>query len=70
MLGSWLVDHTARGLSIREDENPVTGNTSRFAACDSVKPICKTGHPTQRAAAATALSGIAPGRTAGEVLGR
>jgi glutathionylspermidine synthase len=27
VLGSWLVDHTARGLSIREDENPVTGKT-------------------------------------------
>jgi glutathionylspermidine synthase len=30
VLGSWLVDHTACGLSIREDENPITGNTSRF----------------------------------------
>jgi glutathionylspermidine synthase len=30
VLGSWLVDHTPCGLSIREDENPVTGNTSRF----------------------------------------
>ncbi len=28
--GSWLVDHTPCGLSIREDENPITGNTSRF----------------------------------------
>jgi glutathionylspermidine synthase len=30
VLGSWLVDHVPCGLSIREDENPVTGNTSRF----------------------------------------
>jgi glutathionylspermidine synthase len=30
VLGSWLVDHVPCGLSIREDDNPVTGNTSRF----------------------------------------
>jgi len=30
VLGSWLVDHTASRLSIREDENPITGNRSRF----------------------------------------
>jgi glutathionylspermidine synthase len=30
VLGSWLVDHMPCGLSIREDENPITGNTSRF----------------------------------------
>jgi len=30
VLGSWLVDHTPCGLSIREDENPIAGNTSRF----------------------------------------
>jgi len=30
VLGSWLVDHTPCGLSIREDANPITGNTSRF----------------------------------------
>ena len=30
VLGSWLVDHIPCGLSIREDENPITGNTSRF----------------------------------------
>ncbi len=30
VLGSWLVDHTPCGLSIREDEHPITGNTSRF----------------------------------------
>jgi glutathionylspermidine synthase len=30
VIGSWLVDHAACGLSIREDENPITGNTSRF----------------------------------------
>ncbi len=30
VLGSWLINHTPCGLSIREDENPITGNTSRF----------------------------------------
>jgi glutathionylspermidine synthase len=30
VVGSWLVDHTPCGLSIREDEGPITGNTSRF----------------------------------------
>jgi glutathionylspermidine synthase len=30
VVGSWVVDHTPCGLSIREDENPITGNTSRF----------------------------------------
>jgi glutathionylspermidine synthase len=30
VLGSWLIDHTPCGLSIREDETPITGNTSRF----------------------------------------
>jgi len=30
VLGSWLIDHTPCGLSIREDENPITGNSSRF----------------------------------------
>ena len=30
VIGSWLVDHTPCGMSIREDENPITGNTSRF----------------------------------------
>jgi glutathionylspermidine synthase len=30
VLGSWLIDHTSCGLSIREDENPITGNMSRF----------------------------------------
>ena len=30
VIGSWLIDHAACGLSIREDENPITGNTSRF----------------------------------------
>jgi glutathionylspermidine synthase len=30
VLGSWLVDHTPCGLSIREDANPITGNSSRF----------------------------------------
>jgi glutathionylspermidine synthase len=30
VLGSWLVDHTPCGLSIREDASPITGNNSRF----------------------------------------
>jgi glutathionylspermidine synthase len=30
VLGSWLIDHTPCGLSIREDEKPITGNTARF----------------------------------------
>jgi len=30
VLGSWLIDHLPCGLSIREDENPITGNNSRF----------------------------------------
>jgi glutathionylspermidine synthase len=30
VIGSWLVDHTPCGLSIREDEGPITGNNSRF----------------------------------------
>jgi glutathionylspermidine synthase len=30
VLGSWLIDHVPCGLSIREDLNPITGNTSRF----------------------------------------
>lgn len=30
VLGSWIVDGTPRGLSIREDKNPITGNSSRF----------------------------------------
>jgi glutathionylspermidine synthase len=30
VLGSWLVEHVPCGLSIREDDNPITGNTSRF----------------------------------------
>ena len=30
VLGSWLVDHRPCGLSIREDENRITGNTARF----------------------------------------
>ncbi|MCL2716902.1 MAG: glutathionylspermidine synthase family protein [Alphaproteobacteria bacterium] len=30
VLGSWLVDHVPCGLSIREDESPITGNRSRF----------------------------------------
>jgi glutathionylspermidine synthase len=30
VLGSWLIEHTPCGLSIREDENRITGNRSRF----------------------------------------
>jgi glutathionylspermidine synthase len=30
VIGSWLIDRTPCGLSIREDESPITGNTSRF----------------------------------------
>jgi glutathionylspermidine synthase len=30
VLGSWLVDRVPCGLSIREDDNLITGNTSRF----------------------------------------
>jgi glutathionylspermidine synthase len=30
VLGSWLIDHAPCGLSIREDENPITGNRSRL----------------------------------------
>src|SRR6202022_3017430 len=30
VLGSWLIDPPAWRLSIRGDENPITGNTSRF----------------------------------------
>ena len=30
VIGSWLVDHAPCGLSVREDANPITGNTSRF----------------------------------------
>lgn len=30
VIGSWIIDGTPCGLSIREDENPITGNTSRF----------------------------------------
>ncbi len=30
VLGSWIIGDTACGLGIREDENPITHNTSRF----------------------------------------
>ena len=30
VLGSWVVDGTACGLSLREDASPITKNTSRF----------------------------------------
>lgn len=30
VVGSWLVEHQPCGVSIREDESPITGNSSRF----------------------------------------
>ncbi|MCA1473283.1 glutathionylspermidine synthase family protein [Bradyrhizobium sp. IC3195] len=30
VIGSWLVNHEPCGISIREDESPITGNRSRF----------------------------------------
>jgi glutathionylspermidine synthase len=30
VIGSWLVDHAPCGLSVREDQHPITGNSSRF----------------------------------------
>jgi glutathionylspermidine synthase len=30
VIGSWLVDHTPCGMSVREDAGPITGNNSRF----------------------------------------
>jgi glutathionylspermidine synthase len=30
VLGSWLINHNPCGRSIREEENPIVGNTSRF----------------------------------------
>src|SRR5205823_1768609 len=30
VIGSWLVNHEPCGMSIREDESPITGNGSRF----------------------------------------
>lgn len=30
VIGSWIIGETPCGLSIREDEDPITGNTSRF----------------------------------------
>ena len=30
VLGSWIVDGASCGLSIREGENPITSNSSRF----------------------------------------
>jgi glutathionylspermidine synthase len=30
VIGSWIVGERACGLSIREDENPITSNSSRF----------------------------------------
>ena len=59
VLGSWLVDHTPCGLSIREDENPITGNTSRFLPhaisvereAGSVKRAAEAHRPCSRASA-------------------
>ena len=30
LIGSWMVNGWACGIGIREDENPITGNLSRF----------------------------------------
>jgi glutathionylspermidine synthase len=30
VLGSWIIDGEARGMGIREDVSPITGNVSRF----------------------------------------
>ena len=30
VLGLWMVDGECKGMGIREDQNPITGNTSRF----------------------------------------
>lgn len=30
VIGSWVVNGTACGLGIREDDGPITGNLSRF----------------------------------------
>jgi hypothetical protein len=80
VLGSWLIDHTPCGLSIREDENPITGNTSRFlphAILQSLiwkkwLPVVPSAR-VQRAADATDLNacGMAkPGRAARTAFGR
>ncbi len=29
-IGSWIVNGWACGIGLREDESPITGNTSRF----------------------------------------
>jgi len=39
VVGSWLIDHTPCGLSIREDENPITGNSSRFLPHAISRPL-------------------------------
>ena len=46
VLGSWLVDHVACGLSIREDENPITGKRRGFCRTRSCKDA---GRPSERA---------------------
>lgn len=30
LVGSWMVNGNACGMGIREDDQPITGNTSRF----------------------------------------
>jgi len=52
VLGSWLIDDTPCGLSIREDENPTTGNTS------PVRAARNTINPAQRAPEATILNAV------------
>ena len=45
VLGSWLVDHTPCGLSIREDESPITGYVAVRAARNSLKDISARRKP-------------------------
>ena len=77
VVGSWLVDHTPCGLSIREDENPITGNTSRFLphAIVVARLAGRRGEDQAQRAAATArrVCGTrvdAPTRITGAMFGR
>ena len=59
VLGSWLVDHVPCGLSIREDENPVTGNSVAISAARD--PLSCTLQRARRTATFDA-GGIEPPR--------
>ncbi len=61
---SWLIDHAPCGLSIREDENPITGNTSRFL------PHAILWIAAQRAEATRKVGAAAPQRAARSVFSR